>query len=278
MAGTSLDANNQGVFGKPERIRSLNAECGTLARRRSVARVDVDGEVERLLAEFRAQADPVRAESEKRYLKSDFVHIGVTVPALRKVALSAVKTKPTRDELIALAQKLWDVTDEGRPVHEARMAAMEVLAKRAALLEPPDIALGERLIRESSSWVYVDHLAEKIVGGLVVRYPDLGTVLDAWVSDPYMWIRRTAMLALLAGVRAGAPDLDRIDRFGDALINEKEFFIRKALGWVLRELSKKDPEWVVAWVEPRADVMSGVTLREAVRRLPPEDAKRITSR
>lgn len=238
--------------------------------------VDVRDEAARVLAEMRAQADPVRAESEKRYLKSDFTHIGVPLPALRKVAVSAVKTKPARDELVALAETLWDVTDDRRPVHEARMAAIEVLAKRAALLEAGDLGLAERLIRDSASWVYVDQLAEKVVGVLVVRYPDLGTVLDAWVGDPYMWIRRAAVLALLAGIRVGDPDLDRLDRFGDALIREREFFIRKALGWVLRELSKKDPEWVVAWVAPRVGVMSGVTLREAVRRLPPDDVARVT--
>ncbi|WP_433464642.1 DNA alkylation repair protein [Spirillospora sp. CA-128828] len=237
--------------------------------------MDVEGEAARLLAEFRAQADPVRAEYEKRYLKSDFVHIGVTVPALRKVALSTVKAKPTRGELLALAESFWGVTDEGRPVHEARMAAIEVLAKRVALLEPRDMGFAERFIRDSASWVYVDHLAEKSVGALVVRYPDLATTLDAWVADPYMWIRRAAVLALLPGVRTGNPDLGRIDRYGDALIAEREFFIRKALGWVLRELSKKDPEWVAAWVEPRVDTISGVTLREAIRHLPPAEVARI---
>ncbi|WUI00447.1 DNA alkylation repair protein [Spirillospora sp. NBC_00431] len=240
--------------------------------------MDVEDEAARILAELRAQADPSRAEKEKRYLKSDFTHIGVTVPALRKVALSTVKTKPTREELVALAGTLWDVTGEGRPLHEARMAAIEILAKRSALLEPHDLGMAERLIRDSVSWVYVDHIAEKVVGALVVRNPELGKALDAWVSDPYMWIRRTAVLALLAGVRTGNPDLERLDRFGDALIVEREFFIRKALGWVLRELSKRDPEWVAAWVEPRTGIMSGVTLREAVRRLPAEDAARILGR
>ncbi|MFG2246740.1 DNA alkylation repair protein [Spirillospora sp. NPDC048823] len=235
----------------------------------------VEGEAARVLAELRAQGDPVRAENEKRYLKSDFVHIGVPVPAVRKVAVSAVKALPTRDEVLALAEALWGVTQEGRPVHEARMAAIEVLVKRAALLGPGDLALAERFVRDSASWVYVDGVAEKVVGRLVVRYPDLGTALDAWVSDPYMWMRRTAVLALLAGVRVGEPDLGRIDRFGDALIGEREFFIRKALGWVLRELSKKDPGWVTEWVEARIAVISGVTLREAVRRLPGEDAERL---
>ncbi|WP_141580760.1 DNA alkylation repair protein [Actinomadura sp. WMMA1423] len=234
--------------------------------------MDVQAEAARIVAELRAQADPARAEGEKRYLKSDFVHIGVPVPALRKVALSAVKAKPSREELVALARTLWDVADGGRPVHEARMAAIEVLIKRVALLEPRDLGLAERFVRDSASWVYVDQLAEKVVGALVVRHPDLAAVLDAWVADPYMWVRRTAMLALLAGVRAGEPDLGRIARYGDALIVEREFFIRKALGWVLRELSRKDPDWVAAWVAPRTGVISGVTLREAVRHLPPEKA------
>ncbi|MFB4305782.1 DNA alkylation repair protein [Actinomadura sp. GTD37] len=238
--------------------------------------MDVKGEAARVLAELHAQADPMRAEKEKSYLKSDLVHIGVTVPALRKVAVSAVKAKPTREEVLALAQLLWDVTDEGRPVHEARMAAIDVLVKRSALLEPRDLGMAERLIRDSVSWVYVDVIADKVVGGLVVRHPHLATVLDAWVADPYMWIRRTAVLALLPGVRTGNPDLERISRFGDALIGEREFFIRKALGWVLRELSKKDPAWVVQWVEPRLDAISGVTFREAVRRLPAGEAARLS--
>ncbi len=255
-----------------------NAEYGAVARRRSVSRMDVEAEAARVLAELRAQGDPARAQSEKSYLKSEFVHIGVTVPALRKVAVSAVKGKPTREEVLSLAQMLWDVTDEGRPVHEARMAAIDVLVKRAALLEPADMGVAEALIRDSASWVYVDHLAEKVVGGLVMRYPDLAAALDAWVADPYVWIRRTAVLALLPGVRTGDPDLERISRYGDALLDEREFFIRKALGWVLRELSKKDPSWVVKWVEPRLDAISGVTLREAVRRLPAEEAARLRGR
>jgi 3-methyladenine DNA glycosylase AlkD len=240
-----------------------------------VFRVDVEGEAARILAELRALADPVRAENERRYLKSAFAHIGVPVPALRKIAVSAVKTEPARDELLCLAEFLWNVTEGGRAVHEARVAAIEVLVKRVALLEPGDLAVAERFVRDSASWVYVDNLAEKVVGKMVIRYPELGAVLDAWVGDSSMWIRRTAMLALLAGVRAGEPDLGRIGRFGDALLGEREFFIRKALGWVLRELSKKDAGWVTGWVEARVGAISGVTIREAVRHLPDEDAGRL---
>ncbi|WP_242903030.1 DNA alkylation repair protein [Actinomadura terrae] len=230
--------------------------------------MDVEGEAARVLVELRALGDPSRAESERRYLKSDLAHIGVPVPVLRKVAHSSVRRDPSREDLLALVHSLWTVTEEGRPVHEARMAAIEVLSRRVNVLGPADLPVAEQLIRDSVSWAYVDHLAEKVVGALVLRHPDLGTVLDAWVADPYMWIRRTAMLALLPGIRTGNPDLDRLDRFGDALIGEKEFFIRKALGWVLREHSKRDPAWVTTWVTDHITTISGVTFREAVRRLP----------
>ncbi|MFP3963641.1 DNA alkylation repair protein [Actinomadura fulvescens] len=236
--------------------------------------MDVAHEAARIEKELRAQADPARAENEKRYLKSDFVHLGVPMGTLRKIAVSAVRGGSRREDVLALAEALWTVTESGRPVHETRMAAIEVLVRRAAVLEPGDLHFAERLIRESASWVYVDHLAEKVVGGLVVRVPDLADVLDRWVGDPYLWIRRTAMLALLAGVRAGDPDLGRISAYGDELIGEREFFIRKALGWVLRELSKKGhADWVRDWVAARTGTISGVTLREAVRHLPPGDAQ-----
>ncbi|MFD0685558.1 DNA alkylation repair protein [Actinomadura fibrosa] len=237
--------------------------------------MDVEGGAARIVAGLRAQADPARAEKERAYLKSDFAHIGVPVPALRTVALPVVREVRTRDEALALAEALWTVTDGGRPVHETRMAAVEVLVRSAKLLESRDVGAAERYVRDSASWVYVDHLAEKVVGALAVRFLDVGAVLDAWVGDPYMWIRRTAVLALLYGIRRDAPDLERISRFGDVLIGEGEFFIRKALGWVLRELSKTDPDWVAGWVAARIGAISGVTMREAVRRLPPEDAERL---
>ena len=68
--------------------------------------------------------------------------------------------------------------------------------------------------------------------------------IDAWAVDEEFWVRRSALLALLPGIRAGQPDLERFERYAALMLLEKEFFIRKATGWVLREISKRDPRWV----------------------------------
>lgn len=210
-------------------------------------------------------ADPTRAVQEKRYLKSDLCHLGVRVPDLRKIAVAAA-TGLTREEILALTEELWSTS-----LHERRMVAIEVLRRGVPLLTADDLSVAERLIRDSLSWVYVDTLADKIVGGLVARHPWLAGTLDRWAADENFWIRRSALLALLPGIRSGSADRERLARYGDALVTEREFFIRKALGWVLRELSKSDPAWVRTWVREHVAVVSGVTIREAVRRLPEDD-------
>lgn len=238
--------------------------------------MDVGAVAAAVAAELRTLADPVRAARERRYLKSDLVHLGVPMPALRKVAVRAVRAaRPGHDDTLALAHALWTATEDGTPIHETRTAAIEVLASGGRLLRPADLPFVERLIRESHTWAYVDALATRVIGDLVVRHPELAVELDRFVRDENFWIRRTAVLALLAGIRAGARDLARVSEYGDRLIAEREFFIRKAVGWVLRELSKKEPEWVGAWVAARVDVISGVTIREAVRHLPSSDREKL---
>ncbi len=218
----------------------------------------------------------MRSEAERRYLKSSFSHIGVPVPTVRRIAVASVRARPSRDDLLALVDGLWTVTESGRPVHEVRLAAVEVLARRVDVLEAWDLGAVERLVRDSCTWALVDVLAEKVVGVMALSCPQVADELDGWLGDEYMWIRRTAILALLAGIRRETPDLARIDHYGEVSLDEKEFFIRKAVGWVLRELSKKDPAWVTDWTSRHLARMSGVTFREAVRRLPPETTAALT--
>lgn len=226
-----------------------------------------------LEAELRALGTAARAVQEKRYLKSDLEHLGVTVPAMRKVVVAFLRAQPgfDRDSAIGLARELWK-----SPIHERRAAAVEVLELFKAHLRPEDIKLVEDLLREARGWALVDNLAASVAGDLVERFPKkLATVLDRWAKDDDFWLRRSALLALLLPLRRGAGDFDRFCRYADGMLEEKEFFIRKAIGWVLRDTAKKTPQRVVTWLLPRAARASGLTVREACKHLPARDKERI---
>jgi 3-methyladenine DNA glycosylase AlkD len=221
---------------------------------------------------LREVGTPERAAQEKRYLKSELEFFGVTVPVLRRVVAGAVRGYPGLDGagMVAWAVALWS-----EPVHERRMAAVEILTLAAPKLGSAELATVERLVRESGTWALVDGLAVNVAGEIALRDPQSWPVIDRWAADADFWVRRSALLALVRGIRAGRPELARFTRYAEPMLAEREFFIRKALGWVLREISKFDPDWVAAWTERYLPQLSGVTFREAVRRLPPAEAERL---
>jgi 3-methyladenine DNA glycosylase AlkD len=226
--------------------------------------VDIDALAEAMDAELQAGGAPERAEKEKAYLKSELRHYGTSVPAIRAVAKATTRQHPdlTHDELVALVDALWAV-----PVHERRMASVELLDFYCDRLGLGDAALLERLLRESCTWALVDGLAASVVGRLFERQPGLGATLDRWATDRDFWLRRSAMLALLVSLREGRGDFDRFGRYADAMLSEREFFIRKAIGWVLRDTGRRRPDLVYEWLLPRAARASTVTIREAVKPL-----------
>ena len=222
--------------------------------------------------ELRAVARPDRAAQEKRYLKSDLDFLGATVWEIRRVvqAYSTGAPARTREDLTALVEALW-----AQPIHERRMAAVVLLELHPKLLGPTDLVLIERLLREALTWALVDGLATDVVGGILAASPRVVTpVLDRWSTDPDFWIRRSSLLAELRSLRAGA-DLAPFLHRADAMLDEKEFFIRKAIGWVLREVGKRRPDEVARWLTPRTHRASGVTMREAVRYLPANERDRL---
>ena len=233
---------------------------------------DAEGAALAVAAALRAAGTPERAAQEKRYLKSELEFYGVTVPELRRVVTAAVRGYPGLDGagMVAWAVALW-----GEPVHERRMAAVEILTLAAPRLGASELTVVERLVRESGTWALVDGLAVNVAGEIALRDPQSWPVIDGWATDGDFWLRRSALLALLRGTRTGRPDLPRFTRYAEPLLAEREFFIRKAIGWVLREISRRDPDWVAAWTRRHGAEMSGVTFREAVRRLPAPEAERL---
>jgi 3-methyladenine DNA glycosylase AlkD len=232
---------------------------------RDAARIAADV----IAADVIAAGSPQRAASARDYLKLTMEFSGTAVPEIRRIVATWRRARPdlTRTELTALAAALWD-----RPVFEGKLAAAVLLVDRRALLRPADAAFIEQLLRTSGTWALVDTLAADVMGSLVERFPDLLTTLDRWSTDDDFWIRRSALLALLVPLRRGDPaHFERFAGYADAMLAEREFFIRKAIGWVLRETGKRQPDLVATWLRARTAGVSGVTIREAVKWLPADD-------
>ena len=193
------------------------------------------GELEQRL---RSVATPERAEHEKRYLKSDLTFLGATVGEIRAAVRDVARRLPAdHDRVVELVEALW-----AEPIHERRMAAVFVLDRSSNLLGLDDLALIIRLVRESRTWALVDGLAGDVLGRMVERDPaGMAPAIDRWAGDDDFWVRRASLLAELRPIRRGAP-LDRFMRRAEPMLEEREFFIRKAIGWVLREAGKRRPE------------------------------------
>ena len=220
-----------------------------------------------LLEQLRGLAEPERARGEKAYLKSDREFLGVPVPAGRRILRAFLSTHgiEDHDDVVALARALWS-----GPIHEQRRAAVEVLSARTAVLGDADLPLIADMVRDGETWALVDGLAGEVAATIVARgvTPRAGEWLDRCAADPdSFWVRRLALLALLRSLKFDSTEWERFSRYADGMLAEREFFIRKAIGWVLREVSKRDPDLVRGWVAAREGMLSGVTRREAVKYL-----------
>ncbi|NHC44424.1 DNA alkylation repair protein [Motilibacter aurantiacus] len=213
---------------------------------------------------LRARGDAVRAQQDRAYLKSDMEHLGVPLPAMRALVKAYVKAHPelSHDELVTLARELWRP-----PVHEFRTVGALLLEARAEVLSAADAGLVEELVRRSGTWALVDVLAASVAGRVMVRDRALEPSLRAWGADEDMWVRRLGILGFLRALRtdAFAACFPVFGEVVDPVLEDRRFFVRKAIGWVLREVSKDHPDEVYEWALGRRPRMSGVTVRELVK-------------
>jgi 3-methyladenine DNA glycosylase AlkD len=233
----------------------------------------IDASAESLVAELenelRAVGDEQRAVGAKAYLKSDLEFMGVAAKPLRSVARTFLDAHPEVDRkaLLALVMGLWH-----RPVFELKAVAVALLERRASDLVIGDLELVEDLLGRSHTWALVDWLCTKVAAPLVERDPnEARSVLEQWSKDEIFWIRRASMLAQLPGLRAGAGDFELFASFAAGMVGEREFFIRKAIGWVLRDVSKKRPELAFGFLKEHVHEVSGLTMREGSKYLPEEN-------
>jgi len=206
-----------------------------------------------------------RAEQERRYLKSELTFLGVTMPVLRSEAKTFVRGQRDvldRSTLRALCEALWQTR-----VHELRSFAIAVLELCTKTLTKADVSWLLALVRDAKTWAHVDWLATKVLGALLLREPALSKQLDRWAKDKDFWVRRTALLALHDPILQGEGDFDHFARLAVPMLSEREFFIRKAIGWALRHYARTDPEAVRTYVALHRDRLSPLSIREAIKHL-----------
>ena len=223
--------------------------------------------VEDLRKKLRAGGSEERAINAKAYLKSDLEFYGVPSKRLRAAVRDLLTDNPDleKTDLKELVATLWQ-----DPVFDMRGAAIAVLERRQRELDASDLELVESLLRSSYTWALVDWISTKVVAPVVSREPVAKDRLRRWSGDDDFWVRRAAMLSLLPDLRAGGGDFDLFASFAVSMLEEKEFFIRKAIGWVLRDTSRRRPELVAGFVREHRCRMSPLTYREATRNLPPK--------
>ena len=219
-----------------------------------------------LRARFAAEGSPARAKQQKAYMKSELGFHGVTMPEIRTAAralnarfgqLSPTERHDTVEALFA------------SDFHDLRSAAIGLLELQRKALSPADAGwLVDLIRRPGTGWAHVDWLATKVLGHLTAENRRVLESARRWVKDKNFWVRRTSLLVQCDTLRAGAGDFDLFAELAVQLLPEKEFFIRKAIGWVLREVVRKRPELTFAFVREHGSAMSGLSFREATRKLP----------
>src|SRR5439155_11536208 len=149
-----------------------------------------------------------------------------------------------------------------------RAAAIGVLERDREMLDARDTPWLIALVRKSKSWAYVDWIAPKVIGDVIARDPRARKRLAIWAKDKDFWVRRTALLAEHDALRAGEGDFALWSRLAASMLDEREFFIRKAIGWVLREVSKKRPELSYQFLRKKRERVSSLSLQEGAKYLP----------
>jgi 3-methyladenine DNA glycosylase AlkD len=204
------------------------------------------------------------ASGAKAYMKSDLAFYGVTAPKIRRAAADILRERPDidRQDLIAIACAAYEEDN-----FDLRSGTIAIMQRKALLLEPRDLAPLIGMVKASSCWAHVDWLATKIFPPALAKMKEDARKkrIRTWARDPHLWVRRTALLVQHDQLSHGGGDFDLFTEIAVPMLEEKSFWIRKAIGWVLRAVSKKRPALVRAFVKAHGARMSGVTRREAVK-------------
>jgi 3-methyladenine DNA glycosylase AlkD len=168
---------------------------------------------------------------------------------------------PKHADLKPICEQLWQL-----PEREYTYAALSLLAKCNKQLQPNDYPWLIELITQRAWWDSVDTLAGNVLSGLVNRYPNtLWPIFEPLIQSQNFWLNRTAIIVQLKS--RNNTDIDFLSTAILPHMQNKEFFLRKAIGWSLRQYARYNPQWVIDFVQQYQDQLSGLSKREALKRL-----------
>ena len=225
------------------------------------------------LVDLKGQGDPERAKQQKRYLKSPFQFYGVRKPLLNTWAkkIKNLNRDISQEKLIQICKDLWN-----SDFHDHKTLAIELLKAYPKYINDKELPLINKMIDESKGWDLIDNVAIFLVGELIRKSPEKRILIQKWSESENFWRRRVAIISPIKLFKKNECDLELYMEIWENHLDEKEFFIRKAIGWVLRELSKSNPEQVYKFIKKNKDIMSGLTYREGSRHLPEEYKHRLS--
>jgi len=220
----------------------------------------------RVRRELRRIADPRKAPAMQAYMKSAMPYHGVPAPLLRQLCreVFAEVDLTTRDSWRTNVLQVW----RGAAYREERYVAIALTGeKRAAAFQTPgELPLYEELIVTGAWWDYVDEIAARRVGPILQSHrARMRKKMLAWSKSGNMWKRRTAILCQLRFKRS--TDLDLLYACIEPSLDSNEFFLRKAIGWALRQYAWTDPDEVQRYVHRHADRLSALSRREALKNI-----------
>lgn len=215
--------------------------------------------VETLEIELRRGSDATIALEQRAYMRDKFEFYGITAIRRREIQKPFfIKSHlPEKRELHSIVKELWS-----KPERECQYFAQELVFKYYKQLEEKDIELFEYMIINKSWWDTVDFISNKLVGEYFKKYPEqVGKYVEKWLESNNIWLQRSALLFQLKYRDNLNPELLSFIIHG--LLNSKEFFINKAIGWVLREYSRTNPIWVADFVNNTE--LNALSKKEALR-------------
>ncbi|MFJ8141712.1 DNA alkylation repair protein [Streptomyces sp. NPDC096013] len=221
-----------------------------------------DTVLERLTATYAAAADPERAASMRAYMKDVAPFLGLTTPLRRTLSRTVLEGTPRPDEAdcTAIALRCWEL-----PEREYQYFAVDYLRRHVKRCTSGFLPVARHLVSAVPWWDTVDALASHVVGGLVAADPELVGDMDAWIVDEDMWVARTALLHQLRYKER--TDTERLFAYCLRQSGHPDFFVRKAIGWCLREYAKTDPEAVRGFLAREKGRFAPLSVREALKNI-----------